>query len=70
MIYLSAERLHDHTRIPLALGKRNYFVGGRFTDAAAFHVVTMKVPELIAVPPRVVTAILPVFAQIGTVAVI
>ena len=30
----------------------------------------MKVPELVAVPPGVVTTILPVFAPVGTVAVI
>ena len=32
--------------------------------------VTVKVPVLVAVPPGVVTAILPVFAPVGTVAVI
>ena len=31
--------------------------------------VTVKVPELVAVPPGVVIAILPVFAPVGTVAV-
>jgi hypothetical protein len=34
------------------------------------HGVTVKVPELVAVPPGVVTAILPVLAPVGTVTVI
>ena len=35
-----------------------------------FQVVTVKVPELEAVPPDVLTAILLVFAPVGTIAVI
>ena len=40
------------------------------TRVKAHHCVTVKVPLLVAVPPGVVTAIFPVLAPVGTVAVI